>query len=721
VVLEPEDPHHIVATSSLSLSGARVLKHADTFAVFDRFGDITPRSAGEAEGIYHDGTRHLSRMRVSLAGERMLLLSSSVRDDNLLLAVDSMSPDLAPNGESPIAHGALHLLRTAFLWEGTCYQQLVLSNFGPTEIQVDLRIELFADFADVFEVRGTSRTARGVIHEPQLVSDGTLLSYTGLDRVRRRTRVAFFPAPDRSDVDGVSFFVRLASKESKSLTLTIACQSGEVPDVPRPPFDAAYAQATAILAGRDREDASVSTANEQFNDWVKRSIADLRMMITETPEGPFPYAGVPWFSTPFGRDALITALQVLWHCPDLARGVLFFLAGTQAAETNAARDAEPGKIIHEIRRGEMADLGEVPFGRYYGSVDATPLFVMLADAYYAHTGDHETILRLLPQLELALAWIDQHGDLDGDGFVEYGRRSKEGLIQQGWKDSYDSVFHADGGLAEGPIALAEVQAYVYGARAGAARLATALGLAGRAEVETAKAEALKAAFDRAFWSDQLGSYALALDRHKRPCLVKSSNAGQCLFTGIALPERARLIADQLLSPEMFSGWGVRTLACGEQRYNPISYHNGSVWPHDNALIGAGLARYGYKEHTAKILEGLFDASLFVDLHRLPELMCGFGRRPGEGPTLYPVACAPQAWASAAPLILVSSVLGMSIEGRNGRVRFDHPMLPAFLEHVTIKNLRVGRARVHLTFKRHPEDVGIIVLGRTGAVEIVSVK
>jgi glycogen debranching enzyme len=716
---EKEDPHQIVATSSLSLSGARVLKHADTFAVFDRYGDVRPTELG-AEGLYHEGTRHLSRLRVLLDGERMLLLSSNVRDDNVLLAVDTMSPDLCRDGNQPIAHGTLHMLRTKFLWQGVCYEQLTLTNFGPQAIEFDLRVDVFADFVDVFEVRGTRRAQRGVVHPPRREGDWTLLSYTGLDQIQRRTRVGFSPTPQLHDADGVGFRITLASKESKNIALTIACESG-AETAPMLTFDDAYANAAGVFADLESREASVFTSNEQFNDWTKRSIADLRLMITQTRFGPYPYAGVPWFSTPFGRDGLITAFAALWQCPDLARGVLSFLAAMQATEVDPERDAEPGKILHELRQGEMANLREVPFGRYYGSVDSTPLFVMLAAAYHDHTGDTETLRSLWPHIELALGWLEKHGDLDGDGFVEYGRRSTEGLIQQGWKDSHDSVFHADGVLAEGPIALSEVQGYVYGARIGAARLANALGLAKKSAEELAKAETLRAAFDRAFWSEELGGYAMALDREKRPCLVKSSNSGQCLFTGIALPERAGRIADLLLQPDMFSGWGVRTLACPEVRYNPISYHNGSVWPHDNALIGAGLARYGYKEHAARILAGMFDASLFVDLHRLPELLCGFARRPGEGPTLYPVACAPQAWAAATPLLLLASVLGMTVDGANSRVRFEDAMLPPFLEQVTLRNLRVGKQYVDLSLNRYPHDVGVNVLRRTGPVEILTIR
>jgi glycogen debranching enzyme len=716
---DDEDRYQIRAMSSLALSGARVLKHDDTFAVFDRFGDIRPGSALGADGLYHDGTRFLSTLRLRLQHERLLLLSSTVRENNVLLAVDLMNPDVSKAGQVP--HGTLHLFRSKFLWNATCYEHVQVSNYGPNSLDVWLEAEFAADFVDLFEVRGTTRERRGILHAPELVEEGVIISYTGLDGERLSTRVEFAPAPETKSVDGASFRLHLESKQTKDIYLTIACENERCPSRPRIPFENAYTNACAGIKAYEQADSAVYTANEQFNAWTNRSIADLRMLITETKQGPYPYAGVPWFSTPFGRDGLITALQTLWVNPDIARGVLGFLASEQATQTDHEADAEPGKILHELRNGEMARLREIPFGRYYGSVDSTPLFVMLAAAYLEATHDISFLHELWPHVELALQWMDQHGDLDGDGFIEYGRKSPSGLLHQGWKDSHDSVFHADGTAAEGPIALCEVQGYAYAARRGAARIALALGQLDRSARLQRQADSLRLRFEECFWCDDLQTYALALDGHKRPCRVRSSNAGQCLFTRIADPAHAALLADQLLSPEMFSGWGIRTLAQSERRYNPMSYHNGSIWPHDNALIASGLAAYGFKDHAMRVMTGLFDASLFLDLNRLPELFCGFTRRPGEGPTLYPVACAPQAWAAAAPFCLLGSVLGLSVEGALDRVRFDYPALPPFLDEVRIRNLRAATGSVDLHFHRHPHSVGINVTGRRGRVEVVAVK
>jgi glycogen debranching enzyme len=716
---EDDDRYHILATSSLTDHVTRVLKHADTFAVFDAHGDVYPRGARE-QGLYHAGTRFLSKLRLRLGDHDLLLLSSTVRQNNLSLAVHLTNPDVYEGEQCVIPYGTLHVLRTKFLWQDACFEKIELSNFGSAAIATELRLGYEADFTDVFEVRGNRRPRRGQPIPAELGERGVVLGYRGLDRVVRKTELHFTPAPNRCNEKLAVFPIELGAKQTHELYVWIGCQVGEQ----RPAivaFENANAEAHAQLDQARSEDCHVYTSNEQFNQWLNRSAADLHMMITRTAEGPYPYAGVPWFSTPFGRDGIITAMEALWMNPDLAAGALRFLAATQAREQDPERDAEPGKILHELRQGEMAALREIPFGRYYGSIDSTPLYLMLAAQYFEATGDRALLEELWPNIERALEWIDRYGDSDGDGFVEYGRRAKEGLAQQGWKDSNDSVFHRDGSAAAGPIALCEVQGYVYAAKRGIARLAAELGRTERAEELVSQALDLQARFDRAFWCEQLGSFALALDGEKRPCRVGTSNAGHCLFTGIALPERAVRVASALMSEDSFSGWGVRTLARGEQRYNPMSYHNGSIWPHDNALIAQGFARYGMKSYAARLMQGLFDASLFVDLHRLPELFCGFPRRSGEGPTLYPVACAPQAWAAASPFLLLKSVLGMFIEAHERRVRFAYPILPPFLEVVTLENLRVGDATVDLELHRYPDDVGINVVRRDGVVEIVTVK
>ncbi|HVD95013.1 MAG TPA: amylo-alpha-1,6-glucosidase, partial [Candidatus Limnocylindria bacterium] len=520
-----------------------------------------------------------------------------------------------------------------------------------------------------------------------------------------------------------TFQIRLESGKDASYRCAIACEvDGDSRNEVRPCYESVVEEATSALERVRDQEPQIFTGNEQFNDWLNRSLADLHMMRTETPYGPYPYAGVPWFSTVFGRDGIITALQCLWFDPSFARGVLGYLAATQAEADIAERDAEPGKVIHEIRADEMATLGEVPFKRYYGSIDATPLFVMLAGAYYKRTGDRAFVESIWPNIVRALEWIDRYGDSDGDGFVEYARKAKHGLIHQGWKDSHDAIFHRDGTSAEGPIALCEVQGYVYAAKTAAGELAKVLGHAARARELSEQTEALCRRFESTFWCDDISTYAIALDGSKQPCKVRTSNAGHCLFAGIATDEHARRVATTLIDETSFSGWGIRTVASSEARYNPMSYHNGSIWPHDNALIAAGFARYGLKDSAAMLLAGLLDASLFFDLHRLPELFCGFPRRPGESPTLYPVACNPQAWASGAVFLLLEACLGLSVSAPEQTVVFSKPVLPAFLPEVSIRDLKVGDAQVDLLLTRHAEgDVGVNVLRRSGALEVVILK
>ena len=713
------DQYSILASGSRGTEPTRVLKEGHTFAVFDRHGDLRPSGLGE-QGLYHLGTRYLTHLELKVFGHRPLLLSSSVRKDNELLTIDVTNPDLTgPDGEI-ISRDVLHIFRAVFLWQGACYQRLRLTNYADDPLTVPLSFSFGADFADIFEVRGTTRPRRGRLLTPYIGDDRVVIGYMGLDDVERRTEILFSPPPTVVDATGADYTFRLAPQESIEAFVTIVCEGEGKRGAPLR-HDLAIEQVCRRAAEARDHQARVRSSNEQFDEWLRRSSADMQMMLTDTPAGPYPYAGVPWFSTVFGRDGIIAALQTLWVDPSIARGVLGYLAGNQAAEEDPASDAEPGKILHEMRRGEMAALHEIPFGRYYGSVDSTPLFIVLAGAYWRHTQDEEFTRELWPAIDRAIEWIDRYGDADGDGFVEYQRRTDDGLVQQGWKDSQDSVFHADGTLARAPIALCEVQAYVYRARLAAADMAQARGESDRAANLRAQAAELREKFEQAFWLDDLATYALALDGDKRPCRIVSSNAGQCLFTGICAPERAARLSERLMAGDMFSGWGIRTVAAGQRRYNPMSYHNGSVWPHDNALAALGMSRSGFARHACRVLSALFDASQAMEIYRLPELFCGFHRRPGEGPTLYPVACSPQAWAAGAVFMLLQASIGMTVDGRMRQVRFAHGELPECLDWVQIDNLKVDDASVDLRIERHGHDLGVAVTARRGDVEVVVLK
>ena len=721
-VIRVRNEFYIRSSSARLDARTLVLKQGDTFAVFDRFGDAETFGTGEL-GLYYQDTRFLSRLTLRLGKDRPLLLSSTVREDNAVMAVDATNPDTWRDSEIVIPRGILHVFRSKILWEKTCYERLRIHNYGRAAVDVSFAIEFDADFADIFEVRGMKRERRGRRLETELKKDGLVLGYEGLDNRTRRTRIVFDPPPTRLNESVATFQIRLEPGKDASYRCAIACEVDvDSPAEIQPCYEKVVEEAATALEGLRAREPQIFTGNEQFNDWLNRSLADLHMMRTETPYGPYPYAGVPWFSTVFGRDGIITALQCLWFDPSLARGVLAYLAATQAEAHSPEQDAEPGKILHEMRADEMATLGEVPFKRYYGSIDATPLFIMLAGAYYKRTSDRAFVESIWPNIERALEWINRYGDSDGDGFVEYARKAKHGLIHQGWKDSDDAIFHSDGAFAEAPTALCEVQGYVYAAKTAASELAKMLGNAARARELSQQAQTLRRRFEQAFWCDDLGTYAIALDGRKQPCRVRTSNAGHCLFAGIATQEHARRVATTLTEETSFSGWGIRTVASSEARYNPMSYHNGSVWPHDNALIAAGFGRYGFKDSTAMVLAGLLDASLFFDLHRLPELFCGFPRRAGESPTLYPVACAPQAWAAGAVFLLVEACLGLSVSAPKQTLVFSKPVLPAFLPKVSIRDLKVGDARVDLLLTRHDEgDVGVNVLRRDGALEVLILK
>ncbi len=718
-IVEIEDRYYILATSSLADELDRVLKHGETFVVFDRYGDMKPVGLGE-EGLYHKGTRFLSGMLLRLAQERPMLLSSTVREDNAMLEVDTTNPDVSKDGELVVPRGTVHLLRTAFLWEDVCHQEITFRNFGLARVSVPIELRFAADYADIFEVRGTKRDRRGRDRVPIVDRDSVTLGYDGLDGTRRLTRITFDPPPDQLDKSRAAYTVQIEPQQEVKLAVAITCEESDEPKR-SPQAGRGPAEIARSLEDLRQRGADLQTTNDAMNAWIERSTADLAMMTTRTPDGDYPYAGIPWFSAVFGRDGIVTALECLWTEPQVARGVLSVLAATQADSIDPKRDAAPGKIVHEMRHSEMAVLGEVPFGRYYGSVDSTPLFVMLAAAYYRRTADLDFARRIWPNVERGLAWMHEYGDADGDGFLEYQRQSVSGLVNQGWKDSYDSVFHADGSLAEGAIALCEVQGYAYAAKRGAAELARALGHAERGNALAVQADRLQSSFEQAFWVEELGTYAEALDGAKKPCKVLTSNPGHCLYAQIADPQRGEQVVETLLSPRGFSGWGVRTVATGEPRYNPMSYHDGSVWPHDNAIAAAGMARYGKTDGALRILESMFAASQFIDLRRLPELFCGFERRHGEGPTAYPVACSPQSWASASVFLMLQACLGLEIDAPGGQVRFTQPRLPDPVEELWISDLQVGDAKLDLVLQRRPDDVGITVLNKHGSVQVVSIK
>jgi glycogen debranching enzyme len=711
---------YVPGVVSLAASSRRTLKHGDTFAMFDEFGDVVEAEHSPA-GLFHYDTRHLSRLRFTLEGHRPLMLSSTVQTDNVTLDVDLTNPDVFERGELVLAKDTFHVARAKFLWQSSCYELFTVTSYAERPARLRLAFEFAADFADLFEIRGYRRSGRGAVRrEPRGPAQVAFL-YDSLDGLPRATRLCFSLPPKELTSHTAQFELDLGPRERRALGVTVHCERGDGTKKAQPARDSRFF--SALRQARRSGSAArggvpaIETSNSVFNSVLSRSAADLEMLMTETPHGPYPYAGVPWFSTAFGRDGLVTAIEMLWFDPSIARGVLRFLAAHQAGAEDAAADMEPGKILHEVRDCELARLGEVPFARYYGSVDATPLFVALAGLYWQRTRDRETAEAIWPQVRAALDWIERHGDRDADGFIDYGRRRESGLRNQGWKDSDDAVFHADGRLAQAPVALCEVQGYTYLAWREAALLAFDLGdKALSAELEE-RADTLQSRFEAAYWLEELGTYALALDGSRGPCRVRSSNAGQLLFSGMVRQERAARVVEGLFSPDFFTGWGIRTLGAREKRFNPTSYHNGSVWPHDNALIALGLARYGFSAQALALTSALFDAAAHMHLRRLPELFCGFDKKRGKAPTLYPVACAPQAWAACTPLALVQACLGLEVDAAAESVRLSQPRLPAFLDWLIVRRLRVGESRLDLLFRRHDSSVSVNLLSREGSADV----
>jgi glycogen debranching enzyme len=704
-----------------------VLKDGETFAMLDARGEICPETHPDS-GIFHRGSRHVSRLQLLLWDYPPAVLSSTERGE-MGVHVSHLSSDVGPphglGGDRP-PPGAVHLERSTLLTPTACLQQLVFTSYAAGTLRMPLTLRFDADFRDIFEVRGNRRRARGrSVHD--LKPRGSVWVYRGLDDEDRCTALRIGEAVEGGGEDHLRLSLDLEPRCPRRLALVLDFQAGlahqeEALPSPEEAFEAALEATIERFRAARRLAAGVTTDNPAFNAWLGRSYSDVHLLSTHHAHGLYPYAGVPWFSCPFGRDGILTARQLLLVEPRLARGVLGFLAEHQASHRDPASDAEPGKILHEARLGEMAALGEVPFQRYYGSVDATPLFVMLARDYLARSADRDFVATLLPALEAAMAWIDGAESASLDGFLRYLCAAQGGLRNQGWKDSDDAIHHADGRLAEGSIALCEVQAYVYGARRAMAAILEAFDGAGRAADLRQAAEAQRRRFHEAFWCDAIGTYALALDGEGNPCAVRSSNTGHCLWAGIADRDAAASIARQLLAPSSFNGWGVRTLDEREARYSPMSYHNGSVWPHDNALIGMGLARYGHVHEAMRILTGMFETAKEMPMSRLPELFCGFPRREDEGPTHYPVACSPQAWASGTVFGLLEAVTGMGIgrDAESGRVQvqFRNPVLPARINRLEITGLRLGEEEIDLELHRGDQDVGVLVRRRTAGVDVV---
>jgi glycogen debranching enzyme len=712
---------YVLASSVGSRRATKVLVNGESFAVFDVGGDFL-ESPLEALGFFHQDTRYLSRFELKIAGETPYYLDSHTSTDNAQIRISLSNPDLGVQGDViELPRNSIHIERNWVMYGAALLHKVAVRNYArmPVEMPVDFIFD--ADFADLFEVRGLKRLRRGHYSVPSVGSSCVRFSYQGLDGVRRFTDIVFEPKPLALGGGRASFLFTLQPDERKEIEVRV---TGGRENAPAPTHSVLPLHFQQTLAARRSEISSVEEAwsgiaasNGMLDSLLRRSCADLNSIIRQTPEGTFMMAGIPWFATLFGRDSIMTALFALPFNPGIAAGTLRTLAGLQGSGFNQSRDEQPGKIVHEVRAGEMAATGEVPFGRYYGSVDSTPLFLWLLGEYVSVTGDMALASELWSNVERALEWIERWGDRDGDLYVEYMRETPGGLANQGWKDSFDAISHADGTLADPPIALCEVQGYVYAAYRSIEQVAARLGRGELAERLTVRAAALKSAFSRDFWLERERTVALALDGNKRPCRVMASNAAHCLATGLLDADQAAAVSERLLSEDMFTGWGMRTLSSRELRYNPMSYHNGSVWPHDNAVAALGLSGLRARQSVLRIMDGLLHAAVNLHTGSLPELFCGFPREERLGPVPYPVACHPQAWSAASVFMLVQAMLGMRVMGFDHKLIMKAPVLPQWLDWLEVKNLKVGDGAVSFVVRRPYETPEIEIIEQRGMVNV----
>jgi glycogen debranching enzyme len=706
-----------VATTAsvVDIREVQVIKDDRTFLVTDRFGDI-PEGNTAALGLYHMDTRFLSGLELVVNDVKPLLLHSST-ERNYSQIVELIYPFESIDREGLHRKENVSVQRHRVL-SGSLFERIRVRNFGTKTRTLKLTVDFAADFLDIFEVRGLFREKRGQHQPPEVERSRVTLSYRGLDGGRRSTTLRFSPAPD--ELDGSRAVFSLEVEPAQTIELVVEA----VPKVEGTAGSRATMQQAEERLGREytkwrKRCTRFKTSNVQLSQFLDRAILDLRMLTAHDDDGTeYLDAGVPWYSALFGRDALITAYQALAVNTDLAWSTLRGLAARQGEKDDEWREEEPGKILHEARVGELARAGTIPHTPYYGAVDSTPLWLSVLHGAYRWTGDLEAVRELWPNVLAALEWIDEHGDLDGDGYVEYRRRSEKGLDNQGWKDSGDAIAHIDGTLAEPPIALVEVQGYVYQAKKNIARLARDLDDPDLAERLDKEADELKERFNRDFWVEDQGFFALALDGSKRPVETLTSNPGHCLWSRIVDDDKASKVVRRLLSPALSSGWGIRTLAAKQAPYDPIGYHTGSVWPHDNALIAHGMRRYGFDREARQVLDQLALAGAFFPYARFPEVFCGFSTDEVPVPVQYPVACRPQAWASGSPLLMVRSYGGFAADAPGGKLYIDRPHLPAWLQRIEILGMRVGNARIDLVFSNNDGITATEIPRKDGDLEIL---
>ncbi|CAN5447863.1 amylo-alpha-1,6-glucosidase [soil metagenome] len=727
------------------LADVVMLKHNRLFLLTDPFGDIPPD--GRSLGLYHGDTRFLSRYELRIDGTRPAIVRTGTGGSYSSTIQLSRPEQVRDGGQTleadPESSDQWAEITRSRLLAGGFRERISVCNLLPRARHVALELKVDADYADIFEVRGLVREQRGQRLPTRASPQGAAYAYRGVDGGLRRTHLRLSqPAQVTDDGRTLRLACLLDAGESWTVEVSIWTETIAPDEAVQPPATGIAASGPGGLPVKSSASAwslppideaepasahcawaarstAVLTSHPALSRSLHRALTDLRVLVNPGPRDGERYiaAGIPWFSALFGRDSLITSLQLLSVRPDVAAQTLQILGRLQAHEIDDWRDAQPGKILHELRTGELARTGEIPHTPYYGTVDATPLWLILLGEYERWTADRALVDRLWPNALAALDWIDRHGDIDGDGFVEYLRRSDRGLANQGWKDSVEANRYRDGRLARGPLALVEVQAYVFAARLAVARLARLRGEEAFALHQEAAAAQLRDRFEAAFWMEDAGTYALALDADKRQVDAVGSNAGHALWCGIASPERAERVARSLTGPDLWSGWGIRTLSERMTGYDASGYHIGSIWPHDNATIAAGLARYGLRREATRIWGALLEVAAALPDAGLPELFCGFTRGESLVPVPYPVACQPQAWAAGALFQVIGSMLGLEPDASRGMLEVRFPVLPEWLSDIRLENLRVGAATIDLGFSRTGASTSVRELRRVGDLAV----
>ena len=670
----------------------RVLKDNNTFLLTGINGDIQENQT-YGYGLYKKDTRFLSRFETYINGEALICLDSEAKETTMA-TIRLTNPHIEKNGELLLWRESIEVKRERFIYQDVWYEQFTLKNYSPQPNVFDFNLIVDADFKDMFIVRGFQNGNIGSITDRKVEEDGYIISYEGSDNLKRRTVFKWdVPCHDVSESGMFTFNFNLKHGEAQSVTLAICPEIEDENLVILRPNEAKQSLKDQHQQWV-RSASQVKTDHPQLQRLVDQGLGDMKLLLTDIGYGEFPVAGLPWFGVPFGRDSLISALQMLPMKPDVAKGTLLTMAAYQGKEKNPWRDEQPGKIMHELRFGELANTDQVPFNPYYGSIDSTPLFLVLLVEYCQWTGDLNLFKTLERQVEDALHWINQFGDLDSDGFVEYHQESAKGIANQGWKDSGDSIVHRNGDYAKTPIALSEVQGYVYQAKMGIANLYKQTGCTEKSAELKNQANELKRLFEKAFWMDDEAFFAIALDKDKKQVGTITSNPGHLLLSGILGTDHAKAVTEKLISPKMFSGYGIRTMGEGETGYNPMSYHDGSVWPHDNSLIFLGMSRSGYQKEAAQVIDGLIEASKGFEYDRLPELYCGYEKTVGH-PIPYPVACSPQAWAAGTPFLMIQALLGWKVDSLEKKIFIQ----PHFLKDMTtlhIEKAAIGEGKLSFT-------------------------